>query len=115
LGPREKWGEISIRPVLTYEPDADLKQYRILLLPEEQLHGDSFPDAKNIRVPAGDYWVHDPDHYQLGRLKLHLAITKVMQEPGNEWIRNSVVNVRTHEKINVPPVAAQSPHAGISD
>lgn len=75
LGPRDIAVEACKIPVLVYEPGANKKQYRILLIPLEMLEGDVLPAPEDTLISA--------EHHSR-RLFTNLQVVKALksEKPG---------------------------------
>ncbi|MES2729589.1 MAG: hypothetical protein V4621_05770 [Pseudomonadota bacterium] len=82
--------ELKIFPVLVAEANTHENKYRLILLHDDQLNPDSFPDIHHTRfresVGMKDRNVHNIRHTHAKRLHLHKTIATLLSAPENEWM-----------------------------
>lgn len=99
---REVWDTKPVLPVLIFEPGANTKQYRILLIPAWQLEAENFPAIEDLRFPTSilkNKFTETSAHPQSLRLATHLNIAEGLKKAENLWIGDkTTVLVRTGER-----------------
>lgn len=75
-----------IIPVLTYDPDDEIKQFRVIMMHPEQFKEGYFPDPEDIfvRDENGEF-IQDIERKRTKRLDMHKNIARTLNE--HEWIK----------------------------
>lgn len=101
--------ESSVIPLLVYEPDAPIKQFRVLLVTRSQINRAQLPDFEDTRFffKIRDAYSHDPAHEDSYKVKTYHQLERILKE--NPWIKNTCISIPTGEVREVPlPGASRS-------
>ena len=96
-------------PVLTYEPSAETRKFRILRFRAEDVVNNNLPDPANVRVEVTPgHYVRDDVHHYMQRLATNKAIHDYLNSDEGRWLMNTttvLVPTGKYKKIAAPKLA----------
>lgn len=78
LDERQKYEERNAWAFLVYEKGETAKQFRIIVIHENQKDECTLPAPENIQYQVGTEFVTDPNHGQAERIKIHQALCRAL-------------------------------------